>query len=150
MAGELRGRTVESAHALREVFRNPGLRRLELAWASSITGEWASAVALGVFAYRSGGAAAVGLVGVIRFIPAAVAAPFAALLGDRFRRERVMLVADMTRAVAMAGAAAAVLLDTPAGLVYALAGLVSLVSTAFLPAQAALLPSLARTPEELT
>ena len=35
-------------------------------------------------------------------------------------------------------------------LVYALAGLASILGTAFLPAEAALLPDLARTPEELT
>jgi Cyclic nucleotide-binding domain/Major Facilitator Superfamily len=150
MAGELRGRTAESAHALREVFRNPGLRRLELAWVGSVAGEWSFAVALAVYAYDSGGAAAVGLVGLIRFLPAAVAAPFAALLGDLLPRRRVMLLADLARAAAMAGAAAAAMVDAPAGTVYALAGLTSLVSTAFQPAQAALLPSLARTPQELT
>jgi MFS family permease len=150
MAGELRGRTAESANALREVFRNPGLRRLELAWVGSVTGDWSFAVALAVYAYDSGGAAAVGLVGLIRFLPAAAAAPFSALLGDRLPRRRVMLLADLVRAAAIAGATAAAIVDAPAGAVYALAGLTSVVSTAFLPAQAALLPSLARTPQELT
>jgi MFS family permease len=87
---------------------------------------------------------------LIRFLPAAVSAPFAAVLGDRFRRGLVMVGADVLRAVAMAAAAAAALGGAPAGVIYALAGFVSVVSTAFRPAQAALLPSLARTPEELT
>jgi MFS family permease len=43
-----------------------------------------------------------------------------------------------------------VLLHAPAGIVYALVGVTSVISTAFRPAQAALLPALARTPEELT
>ncbi len=146
----LRERLAESLRAFRGVFGNRNLRRLELAWAGSITGEWAAAIALGVFAYRSGGAAAVGLVGVIRFIPSAVAAPFTALLADRYPRERVMLAADILRCAAMAGAAAAALTGAPAGVVYALVGFVSVASTAFQPAQAALLPSLARTPDELT
>jgi hypothetical protein len=37
MAEQLR----ESLRALADVFRNPGLRRLELAWVGSVTGEWA-------------------------------------------------------------------------------------------------------------
>jgi predicted MFS family arabinose efflux permease len=61
-----------------------------------------------------------------------------------------MVASDLLRAAAMVGAALAVAGDAPAGVVYALAGFVSIVSTAFRPAQAALLPSLARTPEELT
>jgi MFS family permease len=141
---------VDSFRALRDVFRNPNLRRLELAWVGSVAGDWSSAVALGVFAYQSGGAPAVGLVGAIRFLPAAVAAPFAAILGDRYRRERVMVASDVVRALAMGSAAFVIFADGPAGIVYGLAGLVSVVSTAFQPAQAALLPSLARSPGELT
>ena len=150
MTGVLRGQVAESLSAFRDVFRNADLRRLELAWAGSVAGEWSYVVALAVFAYQAGGATAVGLVGVIRFLPSAVAAPFTALLGDRYPRARVMLGTDIVRAVALAVAAAAVFADAPAGAIYGLAGFVSLVSTAFQPAQAALLPSLARRPEELT
>jgi MFS family permease len=107
-------------------------------------------VALSVFAFESGGAAAVGLVVLIRMLPAAVTAPFSALLADRFSRTRVMLAADLMRSFAVAGAALAVFADAPAGVVYALAGVVAVVSTAFRPAQAALVPTLARTPQELT
>lgn len=141
---------MDSLRALHDVFRNPSLRRLELAWVGSVAGDWSSAVALGVFAYQSGGTAAVGLVGAIRFLPSAAVAPFAAILGDRYRRERVMVSSDLARALAMGTAAFLVLVDGPAGVVYGLAGLVSVVSTAFQPAQAALLPSLARSPGELT
>jgi MFS family permease len=140
----------ESLRALADVFGNPGLRRLELAWAGSVTGEWAYVIALAVFAYEAGGATAVGLVGLIRFLPSAVVAPFAAVLSDRYPRQRVMLVADVVRAGALAGAGAAALAEGPAWLVYALATVVAVVSTAFLPAQAALIPTLARDPGELT
>ena len=115
-----------------------------------MTGEWAYVVALAVFAYEAGGATAVGVVGVIRFLPSAVVAPFAAVLADRYPRQRVMLVADIVRAVALAGAGVVALADGPSGLVYAFAAVVAIVSTAFLPAQAALIPTLARDPSELT
>jgi MFS family permease len=140
----------ESLRALADVFRNPGLRRLELAWVGSVTGEWAYVVALAVYAYEAGGATAVGLVALLRFLPSAAVAPFAAVLADRYSRQRVMLTADAIRAVALAGAAAVALADGPAPALYALAALVAVVSTAFQPAQAALIPILARNPQELT
>jgi MFS family permease len=146
MADQLR----ESLRALADVFRNPGLRRLELAWVGSVTGEWAYVVALAVYAYEAGGATAVGLVALLRFLPSAAVAPFAAVLADRYSRQRVMLTADAIRAVALAGAAAVALADGPAPALYALAALVAVVSTAFQPAQAALIPMLARNPQELT
>jgi predicted MFS family arabinose efflux permease len=136
--------------AFRSVFANAGLRRLELAWALSETGKWLYIVALAVFAYDVGGTAAVGVVALIRIFPSALLAPFAGLVADRFRREHVMLGASVLRAALFGLAAAAVLLDLPAGVVYACAGLVTILSTTFRPAQAALLPSLARSPEELT
>ena len=146
----LREHLRSSARALRDVFHNRSLRHLQLAWAGSIIGSWAYTVALVVFAYGHGGATAVGLVGVIRWLPAAVASPFAAILGDRYSRVRVMLAADLVRAAGLAVMAVVVLSDGPVALVYLLASGVAVTTTAFQPAQAALLPSLARTPEELT
>jgi MFS family permease len=146
----LRRRLGESLRAFAAVFANEDLRRVELAWSASVIGQWGYEVALAVFAYRAGGATAVGLVALVRLLPAAVVAPFAALLGDRYRRRRIMVAADLARVCAMGGAAAAVLAGAPAAVVYALAVVTALTGTAFAPAQSALLPSLARSPEELT
>ncbi|HWN23269.1 MAG TPA: MFS transporter [Gaiellaceae bacterium] len=143
-------RMSQSAGALAAVFRNRDLRRLELAWVGSVIGSWAYLVALAVYAYGEGGAAAVGLVGVIRLLPSALAAPFVAVAADRFPRERVMVVTDLIRVPLMAAVAITILWDGPAAIVYVAVGLTSVVGTAFRPAQAALLPSLARTPEELS
>jgi len=68
MMGGTRERLTESTAAFRAVFRNPDLRRIELALTGSVTGEWAYAIALAVYAFERGGAAAVGLVGLIRFL----------------------------------------------------------------------------------
>jgi MFS family permease len=146
----LRRRFGESLRAFAAVFANQDLRRVELAWSGSVIGQWGYEVALAVFAYRAGGATAVGLVALVRLLPAAAVAPFAALLGDRYRRRRIMVAADLVRACAMSGAAAAVFAGAPAAVVYALAVVAALTGTAFAPAQSALLPSLARSPEELT
>ena len=90
------------------------------------------------------------VVGLVRWIAAAIASPFAALLGDRYDRRLVMVASDLARAALIGLAALAVYADAPAVLVYAIAGLVGVAATAFRPAEAALIPSLARTPEELT
>jgi MFS family permease len=146
----LRERLAESFGAWRNVYRNPGLRRLEFAWMGSIIGSWAYFVALAVFAYDAGGASAVGLVGLIRWLPAAFASPFAAVLGDRYPRVPVMLGSDVLRSAGLGGMAVCAATESPVEIVYALASLVAVVTTAFQPAQAALLPALARTPDELT
>jgi MFS family permease len=148
--GALRQRVGESIQSFGRVFRNPDIRKIELAWTGSVVGHWAYGIALAVYAYEQGGAAAVGLVGLIRFLPPAIVGPFTAMLADRFRRERVMVVADLTRAALLGAAAVAIAVDGPPIVVYVLAGLVAVAYSALRPAQAALLPSLARSPAELT
>jgi MFS family permease len=140
----------ESGRAFRDVFANPALRRIELAWAASIFGTWAYGITVFVYAYEQGGATAVGVVGTARWLSAAVVSPFAALLGDRYDRRLVMVSSDLARVLLIGGAAAAAASDAAPIVVYALAALVGVASTAFRPAEAALVPSLARTPEELT
>jgi MFS family permease len=139
----------ESLQAFRNNFRNTQLRRLQLGLTGSVVGEWGFGIALAVYAFRHGGATTVGLVGLVRTFPSAIAAPFTGLLGDRFRRERVMLASDLLRCLFAACAAVAALSGAPL-LVYTFAVLISLVSRVFAPAQAALLPTLAKTPDELT
>ena len=128
--------------------RNENVRRLELSWGAAIAAEWAHFVALGVFAYNHGGASAVGVAGLVRLLPAAVIAPFAASLGDRFRRERVLLAMMLVGSAALAGSAAAYFAGSRL-LVFAFAAVLGLATTLIRPALQALLPSLARTPEEL-
>jgi MFS family permease len=148
--GGLRGQLSDAARSFGRVFRNPNIRRIESAWAASVLAHWAYGIALAVWAYQHGGAAAVGLVGLVRFVPSAVASPFAAMLGDRFRRERVIVLADLTRASLLAVTLAVIALDGPEALVYVLAGFIAIAYSAVRPAQAALLPTLAKNPADLT
>jgi MFS family permease len=147
---EAESRARASFRALGAVLSSPPLRRLQLAWAGSILGDWAYLVALGVYAYGQGGASAVGLVGLIRLIPGALIAPFSASFVDRFRRVAVMVVADVVRFALMAAAALVIAADGPAPIVYGLVALTSATGTVFRPAQAALLPALVTSPGELT
>lgn len=146
----LSGRLRTSLHALAGTFRNPALRRLQLAWAGSILGTWSYFVALAVYAYAHGGAGGVALVSVLRMLPAAILAPFLASLADRFPRRLVMVSADLICAALMAATAASIALGGPAWIVYALVSVSTVAGTPFGPAQAALLPILSRTPAELT
>ena len=142
-------RAALAATALAAVMRNPQLRKVELAWGASIAAEWAHFVALGVFAYAAGGASAVGIAGLVRLLPAAVCAPLASSLGDRFRRERFLLGTAALGCAALAGSAAAYAAGQSQVAIYALGAAVGVSSTLFRPALQAILPSLARTPEEL-
>jgi MFS family permease len=148
--GSFRERLRESFDAFKAVFTNPGLLRVELAWGFAITAYWAFIISLSVYAYNEGGAAAVGLVGLVRVLPAFVAAPVAGMLGDRYRRERVMFLISLVRGAFMAATAAALFAGSPIWVVYVLAAGVALTASMVRPMQSALLPQLARTPEELT
>jgi predicted MFS family arabinose efflux permease len=140
----------DSTRAFGEVFASRGLRRVQLALAGSVIGDWAFGIALSVYAYEANGAAAVGLLLLARWTAAAIAAPFTAVLADRYRRRTVMMVSDATRAALISVAAVTVWSGGPSGIVYAMAVLTMVVSTAFQPAQTALLPSLTSTPDQLT
>ena len=135
---------------VRAVSGNPGLLRVELAFVGFNVAEWATWVSILAFAYEVGGAAATGLVALVQLVPAALVAPLAAIAGDRFRRERVLLGGYLVQAAAMAATAAALLADAPVPLVYGLAALAATSITITRPAQNAILPILARTPDELT
>ena len=134
--------------ALSVTAQNADIRRAELAWGASVAAEWAHFVALGVFAYDHGGSTAVGIAGLARLLPAAVIAPFASSLGDRFRRERFLLGVVLLGAAALVASAVGAMLDDRV-IVFAAASVVGISSTLFRPALVALLPSLARTAREL-
>lgn len=143
-------RLAASAGAFGAVARNPALRRVELAYLGFSLTEWAIWVAVLVFAYGNGGAGEVALVAVLQLAPAAVMAPLAASFGDRYPRERVLLTAYLLQAAVAAAMALSLLANAPVALVYALAAAANVAITLTRPVQAAILPSLSRTPAELT
>src|SRR5689334_19176878 len=96
--GGARAALRETGSSLRTVFGNPGLRRLQLALAGSMVGDWAYATAVAVWAYGVGGATAVGVWMAVRLALMAVTAPFTAMPVDRFPRKLVMISTDALRA----------------------------------------------------
>lgn len=148
--GTISKEVADSGRALASSFRNPALRRINLALAASVIGDWAYAVAVSVWAFGQGGATAVGLFGVARYVSMAVLGPVLSTLADRYPRRRVMVGADLVRVVLVVLGAVVITVDGPAVVVYSIGLLTGVASLVFRPAQAALLPQLARTPAELT
>src|SRR6476661_1694601 len=146
----MRSRLNDSLAAFRRVFASRSLRRLQLALAGSVIGDYAFSIAMAVYAFEAGGATAVGLLTLVRFSAAGLLAPFTSVLADRHPRRSVMIAADAIRMVAVAIAAAVVWADGPSLIVYAAPVVTAIVFTAFQPAQTAMLPSLTEGPEELT
>lgn len=138
-----------SLDALRQVFREPDLRFLQLGAGLNAGAENAYLVALGVFAYDVGGATAVGLVGLIRMIPAGIAGLFGSVVADRYRREWLLRVGYFARGAIAGATALAFFAGAPVAVVFALAAVFNIVAVLLRPALWALLPDLARTPEQL-
>lgn len=147
---DVRERARAPVAALRGVGGNAGLRRLLLAYTGSEMGAWVGMIALSVLSYGDSGLGGVGLVLGLRMLAPTVAAPFMGVLADRLPRRRVMVAADLVRLVLMLVATGVVWADGPLLAVLVLLALVSVATTAFRPAEAAIVPGLARTPDELT
>lgn len=143
-------RLEQSAQAFSRTLRTPNLRRAQLSFGCAWAGDWAVTVALGILAFRNGGAAAVGIVGMARVVPAALLAPVAAVLADRHRRERVLAGVGLVRCAALGGAALAVAGDASPVAAYGLVAVASLAHTLYRPAHSALLPSICTTTSQLT
>jgi MFS family permease len=139
-----------SLQAFGRVFRNPRVRNVQIAGAGSTLGIWAYGVALPVYAYNAGGARAVGLLFFARFVLAALASPWIGLLADRWSRRRVMLMSDLLRAAIMVAMTVVASSGGNPYAVYVLAVISTVVAVSWAPAQAALMPSLVDSPDELT
>lgn len=129
--------------------RNPNLRRAQLSFGGLRTSTWTVTVVLSVYAFREGGATAVGLVLFLRTAPGAVLAPLVAPLSDRWPRQRALVLVSAVCGVATAVATLMVVLGSPPG-VYASAVVATAAATLYRPVSSALLPSLSQTPLELT
>ena len=133
---------------VRAVLRLPSLRRLVPAFLAFSIAEWASWIALVVYAYSRGGPSEAGLVAGVVFLPSIIVAPAASMFGDRRPRARVLAGAYAVVALAM-GATAVALAVAPPIVAYLMATLAATSITLVRPAHAALLPEVVRTPDEL-
>ncbi|MEE4361271.1 MAG: MFS transporter [Pseudomonadales bacterium] len=128
--------------------RNPNYRRLWAADVASLFGDWCNTIAIyALIAAMTDSPLALGLVFIAKLLPNAIASPFAGLLVDRFDRRRLMIGADLLRAVIVCGFLF-IGADDWVGWVYLLAMAQVTVSAVFQPARSAATPNVC-TPDEL-
>ncbi len=146
VANELRA----SARGFARSFRTPSLAKALLALIAFGMAEWAAYIALIVYAFAEGGTARVGLVSTITLVVAAVVAPLGSVLGDRYRRERVLILAHGGLALGTGATAIAMLAGLSPVVVYAAATISAALLTLVRPTHNSVLPGLAPTPSDLT
>ncbi len=140
-------RTAGAGAALDLLRRNRDFRRLFLASAISLGGDWFLFVALGGLLFEATGkATAIGLMIFAQEVPIFLATPWAGWLADRLDRRRLMIACDLARTVICAS----FLLVGPDNLwlAYALLVMLSLFAAVFDPASSAALPNVVD-PEDL-
>lgn len=132
------------------VRRNRNFRNLWLGNVVSLLGDWLNFVALiSLILGLTASPLALGLVFVAKMFPAAVAAPFAGLIVDRFDRRRLMIACDLLRAAIVLGL---LFVDDTGDVVlaYLLTVMQVVVSGVFQPAQSASVPNVTSGDELLT
>ena len=137
-------------HAFRGVFRNRQLRRVELAAVGGDLAAFAYVVVLAVVIYHEAGTGGVGVLMLVRMLAAALTTPFTSALADRYPRKFVMAGSNLLTAGMIAIIAVAVNQGANLAVLCVLTGIAAVFAGPFRPTQQAILPSLARTPEELT
>jgi MFS family permease len=142
--------TIGSMNVLAGLRGNRALRSSLLSFGFAFTAEWAFTVAIGLVAFADGGAVAVGVVGLVRLLPAALLAPAITAYSDRIPRERVLFASSAIRGIATLAVAPVLAAGGPVVIVYALAIVSTVAFTPYRASHSALMPSLCRTPDELT
>lgn len=139
-----------SLRVVRAVLRSPALRRVEFAFLLFNAVEFGTWIAILLYAYAAIGPTSVGLVAVVQLVPAAIVAPISANLADRFPRDRVLIGGYVVQVLAFGTTWIGMAVGAAPGLVVVAAIFAAISLTVTRPTQGALIPSLARTPEELT
>ncbi len=136
--------------AVGTVLRDRFLRRTVVAFGAFASAEAAMWLACLVYAYERGGVVEAGIAGGLLLVPAALLAPLAAPVGDRFRRDRVLAAGYAAQAACMALSGAAVAWGAPGFVVYLTFSAVCVAVAFTRPAIGAILPCVAREPEHLS
>jgi MFS family permease len=135
---------------LRAVIAERRLRSLISAFGLFSLTEYATWLAITVWAFQRGGITEAGIAGFVQLVPAALIAPMAAYAGDRYRRDRVLAcgLASVGLFAVLTGAAMAA--GAPGWLVYLAGAATASAMTIARPAMGSILPGVTDTPEAMT
>jgi len=134
---------------VRDALQLPDMRRIELSYGLSITGELAGTVALVVYAVGAGGAALVAAYAASRTLAGMGVALVLTGITGRLRRDRLLRWITGARMILLAAAALLAASGQPPAAVIAAGAASSALAGTYRPLQAAVLPWLVRTPAEL-
>ena len=98
-------------YVLTTLTQNPQLRRVQAAFVTHNSGEYASWIAMLVYAYAQGGVTESGIVATVMLIPSALFAPVLASLGQRFALGTSLFAAYVAQAVTNGAVAVALFAD---------------------------------------
>jgi MFS family permease len=147
-------RAIEKAamvgRALAIDFKTPARARLAVGKILTSFASWSFAIGLAVYGFEAHGIVGVGVVALIRYLPGAVAAPIAGAMIDRYSRRDVMVLCVAAMAAVLIGATVAAALDAPPAVVFIFPGLFAIASAGYSPAESAMSPMLASTPQQLS
>ena len=138
------------ADVMLKALRNRRLLRVQSAYLLYNVVEWASWIAILVWAYEAGGVRAASALAVAQLVPSALLASPAATWLDRLPRARALTLGYALQAAAMGAIGLALAMDAPSVLVVVLAAMGAVALTLTRPVHHALLPEISDTTAELT
>ena len=111
--------------------------------------EAAYLVGLLVFAFDTGGTTAVAIVAVLRALPSVVLTPLILSLADRIPKDRFLRIVVFFRVACLAVLTVEIASDAGEAAIFAIAAVDAIAAALLRPLRAALIPALARSPDEL-
>ncbi len=145
LVGDVRLRLLSA----REALADPNLAKVLVTWVAWVVTDWAFLITVSVMALEIGGAAAVGLVGAVRVLPAAVLSGLVAVISDRLPRPLLLAVVNAAWCLVALTMAWFAIEEVPLLALLVVIGLGSAVSAVLKPCLQALVPQLVQSPSQL-
>ena len=139
----------ERLRGTRTALRNRDLGRLLLVWGVWMTADWALLITVSLLALDAAGPAAIGLVGAVRVLPAALLSAPASVLTDRWSRSRLLALVHGGWCVLAGLLVWCAVVDAGLGTLLVVVGVGSALSAAVRPTLQAMVPTLVASPRDL-
>ncbi|GAA3551608.1 hypothetical protein GCM10022197_03190 [Microlunatus spumicola] len=139
----------ERLRSTRTALHDRDLARLLVVWGVWMTADWAMLITVSLLALDAAGPGAVGLVGAVRVLPAAVLSAPASVLTDRWSRSRLLGVVHAGWAVLAALLVWCAVADAGLPVLLAVVAVGSALSAVVRPTLQAMVPTLVTSPADL-